>query len=142
MNARTLCLLSASIAIVVSGCSRPSPQQAAQQPSIQGRWSGFEYGSSDKIAIVYTDNQFAYFDASSNKLGSGTFVENRTVQPIQMDLTFEHMLSPEYEGKVGLAIYQIQSNQLTIAGCEPGSSQRPTNFVAGSGVRVFNLTRE
>jgi hypothetical protein len=136
-----LCLIATSMVIWLTGCSKAS-QQRAEQPSIQGRWSGFEQGSSEKITIVYTSNQFAYFDATSNKLGSGTFVENRTVQPVQMDLTFEHMLSPEYEGKVGLALYEILSNRLTIAGCEPGSGQRPTNLVASDGVRVFNLTRD
>ena len=138
----TLCVSLVTLSLSLTGCSKPSKPQASQQPTIQGRWSGFEDGSTAKVYISFTSNQFVYTDAHSNQLGSGTYVVNKEVVPPQMDLTFEQMESPEHEGKVGLAIYELTGNRLTIAGCEPGSGQRPTNLVSTHGVRVFTLGRE
>lgn len=89
-----------------------------------------------------TGDQFAYWDSQTNEIGSGKFIVNETVEPKQIDLTFEKMRAPEYAGKVGLAIYEIKDGELTFAGSEPGSTVRPTSIVGGDGIRVFVFKRE
>lgn len=133
-----LCLLAGLFLAGIVGCGK----QTAEKPTVQGRWSGFEQGRREKTILAFNGDQFAYWDAQSNKLGSGTFVVNDTMQPAQMDLTFLECPAPEYVGKVGLAIYELQRDELKIAGSEPGSTQRPTNIAGGEGIRVFTLKRE
>ena len=137
-NLITVCGLTILLAAVIAGCSK----QKSPEASLQGRWSGFETGNSEKITIAFSGNQFTYWDAKTNEIGSGTFVVNDTVQPKQMDLTFEKILAPNYVGKVALAIYELQQDELKFAGAEPGSTVRPTNIAGGQGIRTFTLKRE
>lgn len=116
--------------------------QGSSHVKLQGRWSGTEAGRTEKITLTFSGNRFAYTDNQSREIGSGTFIVNRTKQPMEMDLTFEIIPSPEHVGKVGLAIFELQGNELKIAGCEPGSGRRPQSIVAGQGVRVFTFNRE
>jgi uncharacterized protein (TIGR03067 family) len=127
----------------ITGCSDPNAASPSVKPSLQGRWSGFEEGRPDeKIVLVLETNRFVYWDAQTNEIGRGTFVANETVRPMQMDLTFEQILAPEYAGKVGLAIYELNGDEMKIAGSEPGSTVRPTNLAGGNGVRAFTFRRE
>lgn len=137
-NLITVCGLTILLAAVIAGCSK----QKSPEASLQGRWSGFETGDTAKITIAFGGNQFTYWDAKTNEIGSGTFVVNDTVQPKQMDLTFEKILAPNYVGKVALAIYELQQDELKFAGAEPGSTVRPTNIAGGQGIRTFTLKRE
>ena len=137
-NLLTTCGLTILLAAGIVSCGK----QKAEKASLEGRWSGFEAGDTEKITIAFSGNQFTYWDAKSNEIGGGTFVVNDTVQPKQMDLTFERMLAPQYVGKVGLAIFEFQGDQLTFAGAEPGSTVRPTNIAGGQGVRTFTLKHE
>ncbi len=123
---------------VIAGCSQPAPKTA----TVQGRWSGFEKGGTEKITVAFTADRFTYWDSRTNEIGSGTFVVNDTVQPNQMDLKFEQIPAPDYVGKVGLAVFELRGDELRIAGAEPGSGQRPTNIEGGPGVRVFTFKRE
>jgi len=141
-NLVTTCGLISLLAAGIVGCSKQTPEKTPQKASLEGRWSGFEAGDTEKITIAFSGHQFTYWDAKTNELGGGTFVVNDTVQPKQMDLTFERMLAPQYVGKVGLAIFEFQGDQLTIAGAEPGSTVRPTNIAGGQGVRTFTLKHE
>jgi uncharacterized protein (TIGR03067 family) len=134
-------LLAAVFCVIGAGCATDIREPTAAS-AVEGRWSGFESGSSQRMYLWFTGNRFEYFDANANKLGSGTFVLNESVRPRQMDLTFEEMPSPQYEGKTGLAIYECDGDKLTIAGCEPGSNERPANLVDHPGARVFHYTRE
>jgi len=136
------CILIILLCAFSAGCDKPTKDKPSEKPTVQGRWSGLESGTTEMITLSFTSNRFAYFDARSNEIGSGTFVANETVQPMQMDLTFEKIPAPEYVGKVGLAIYEFQGSDLKIAGCEPGSKQRPTNLVSSPGVRVFTFKHE
>jgi len=132
------CLLAGLLLAGVAGCNK----QSAEKATVEGRWAGFEKGSTEKITVAFTGGRFAYWDARTNELGSGTFVVNDAVQPRQMDLTFEQIPAPGYVGKVGLSIYELQGDELRIAGCEPGSTLRPTNIAGGQDVRVFTFKRE
>ncbi len=127
---------------VVAGCKESTAVKSPEKPNVQGRWSGFEDGKPAKITIVFTNNQFTYFDAQTNEIGAGTFVMNQSVQPMQMDLTFERIPAPDLVGKVGHAIFALNGDELKIAGYELGSDQRPTNIVVGAGVRAFVFKRE
>jgi len=122
----------------VVGCST----QKAAKPTLEGRWSGFEAGRSERTTIEFAGNQFTYWDAVTNELGGGTFVANEAVQPMQMDLTFERIGDPDYVGTVGLAIYELRDDELAIAGAEPGTTTRPTRFEGEAGVRVFHFKRQ
>jgi uncharacterized protein (TIGR03067 family) len=137
-----VCSLSVLLCAIIVGCSKPATEKPTVKPILEGRWSGFENGSTEKIILTFTGNRFAYFDAQSNGLGSGTFVVNDTAKPRQMDLTFEKIPAPQYVGKVGLAIYEFQGEALKIAGSEPGSDVRPATFDAAQGVRIFTWRRE
>ena len=136
------CGLSILFGAFIVGCHKPAAEKPTVKPILEGRWSGFENGSTEKIIVTFTGNRFAYFDAKSNGLGSGTFVVNDAAEPRQMDLTFEKIPAPQYVGKVGLAIYEFQGEALKIAGSEPGSEVRPAKFDAAQGVRIFTLRRE
>ena len=136
------CGLSILFGAFTVGCSKPATEKPTVKPILEGRWSGVENGSTEKIILTFTDNRFAYFDAQSNGLGSGTFVVNDTAEPWQMDLTFEKIPAPQYVGKVGLAIYEFQGEALKIACSEPGSDVRPATFDAAQGVRIFTWKRE
>jgi uncharacterized protein (TIGR03067 family) len=136
------CSLSVLFCAFIVGCHKPATEKPTVKPILEGRWSGFENGSTEKITLTFTGNRFAYFDAQSNGLGSGTFVVNDTAEPKQMDLTFEKIPAPQYIGKVGLAIYEFQGEELKIAGSEPGSDARPATFNAAQGVRIFTWKRE
>jgi len=139
---KTLCLVSAVIAACLAGCTPEAKSPPPAKPSLEGAWSGTEEGSPQTILITFTGNQFAYTDAQSNPIGSGTFVVSEEAQPMEMDLTFVQIASPEYVGKVGLAIYRFEGDQLIIAGSEPGTGERPKEFTSGSGVRLFTFTRK
>lgn len=136
------CILIVLLCAFSAGCEKPYKDKPSEKPSVQGRWSGLESGTTEIITLSFTSNRYAYYDARSNEIGSGTFVANETVQPMQMDLTFENIPAPEYVGKVGLAIYEFEGGSLKIAGSEPGSNQRPTNFVSSPGARIFTFKRE
>ena len=141
LNLIKSCLIAALFAAVLAGCNKPAAEKAPKA-TVEGRWSGYEAGRSEKTIIEFKAGQFTYWDAQTNEIGSGTFVVNDAVEPNQMDLTFEKMLAPEYVGKVGLAVFELNGNELKIAGSEPGSTQRPTSVAGGQGVRVFALKRE
>lgn len=138
LNLLNSCLFAGLFLTGVASCSK----QTTEKATIQGRWSGFETGNPEMITLAFTNNQFTYWDAKTNEIGGGTFVLNDTVQPKQMDLTFERIVAPEYVGKVGLAIFELKGDELTFAGAEPGTTVRPTNIAGGQGVRVFTFKRE
>ncbi len=131
-------ILASLVFIGMTGCAK----QTTEKPSVQGRWSGFESGGTEKITIEFKGNQFTYWDAHTNEIGSGTFVVNDSVEPNQMDLTFVKMPAPEYAGKTGLAVFELQGNEMKIAGAEPGNTARPASVNGGQGVRVFTFKRE
>jgi uncharacterized protein (TIGR03067 family) len=133
-----LCLLAGLFLAGIVGCGK----HTAEKATVQGRWSGFEAGGTEKITLAFSGNQFTYWDAKTNELGSGTFVVNDAAQPKQMDLTFEKIAAPNYVGKVALAIYELQQNELKFAGAEPGTTVRPTNMAGGEGIRTFTFKRE
>ena len=96
-----------------------------------------------QLTLQLTNGQFSYGIASEeNELGRGTYQVNGTVQPAEMDLRFESSIASRYVGKAALAIYELNGNELRIAGCEPGNPDRPTNFVADESVRVFSWKRQ
>jgi uncharacterized protein (TIGR03067 family) len=133
--------------LAITGCSdskteQATTQESAEKPRIEGRWSGFESGSTEKITLEFAGNRFAYWDSQTNEIGSGTFVVNDTVKPTHMDLTFERIAAPEYVGKVGLAVFELQGDEMKIAGAEPGSTVRPTDVSGGEGIRTFTFKRE
>ena len=131
-------LLASLFVAGIVGCSK----QTTENATLEGRWSGNENGQTEKITIEFTGNRFAYWDSQTNELGSGTFVVNNSVQPKQLDLTFEKIASPQYVGKVALAIYELNGDELKFAGSEPGTTQRPTDISGGPGVRTFTLRHE
>lgn len=132
------CLFAGLFLAGVAGCGK----QATEKATVQGRWSGFEAGSTEKITLVFRGDQFTYSDAKSKEIGSGTFVVNDTTQPMQMDLTFQRIDAPQSVGKVGLAIFEFQGDELKMAGSEPGSTQRPASIAGGEGIRTFTFKRE
>lgn len=137
-NRLNLGLLASLLLAAMAGCSKPESKHA----TLEGRWSGFESGSAEKITVEFTGNRFAYWDAKTNEIGGGTFVINDTVRPMQIDLTFERIVAPEHVGKVGLAVFELNGNELKFAGAEPGTTIRPTTLAGGRGVRVFAFKRE
>jgi uncharacterized protein (TIGR03067 family) len=138
-NLLTTCGLTILLAAGIVSCGKPKAGQA----SLEGRWSGFEQGRPDnKLTLTLNGDRFAYWNTQSNEWGRGTFVVNDTLQPAQMDLTFQECPAPQYMGKVALAIYELQRDELKFAGSEPGSTQRPTNIAGGQGVRTLTFKRE
>jgi hypothetical protein len=140
--------LGVALLLMATGTSRGQDQaQKAEKPAeksiVEGRWAGYEQGRpGGQITLLYETNRFTYWDAQTNEIGSGIFVINSKVKPMEMDLTFQKIAAPEYVGKVGLAVFEVNGDVLKIAGAEPGSIVRPTNTVAAEGVRAFIFDRQ
>jgi len=137
-NLMRSCVFAGLFLAGVAGCSK----QATEKATVQGLWSGYEKGGTQRITVEFKGDQFTYWDSNTNEIGSGTFVMNDRVQPNQMDLTFEKIPAPDYVGKVALSIYELQGAELKIAGAEPGSTTRPTTIAGGQGIRTFTFKRE
>jgi len=138
-NLMRSCVFAGLFLAGVAGCSK----QATEKATVQGLWSGYEKGGTQRITVEFKGDQFTYWDSNTNEIGSGRFVVNDTAQPNQMDLTFEKIPAPQYVGKVGLAVFELNGNELKIAGAEPGSTVRPTNVDdGGEGIQVFAFKRE
>ncbi|HEU5397298.1 MAG TPA: hypothetical protein VFV81_09025 [Verrucomicrobiae bacterium] len=131
-----------ALLLAVAGCSDPAAKNPAPPAPLEGRWSGTEVENSRPISIVFTNSDFAYFDADGKEIGGGTFIMNRSVRPMEMDLTFERMPSPDLVGKVGQAIFELNGDELKIAAYEVGSDRRPTMITNSPGLRIFVLKRE
>ena len=124
---------------ILSGCSK----SAAEKVSVEGRWTGYDQARpAEQITLELRAGHFTYWDAQTNQLGAGTYVVKGTGQPPQMDLTFVESMNPKYVGKVGLAIYQLQANELRIAGSEPGNTVRPADIAPSQDVIAFTFKRE
>lgn len=131
-------LLASLLMATLAGCCTAEPKHV----TLEGRWTGAESGRAHQITVEFTGNRFAYWDANNNEIGGGTFVIRDAARPMQMDLTFERIVTPEHVGKIGLAIFELNGNELTFAGAEPGIPDRPTSFSGGQGVRIFAFKRE
>jgi uncharacterized protein (TIGR03067 family) len=134
-----LALLASALLAAIAGCSKPE----SAKPTIDGHWVGFDVAQPNALLTAeFKGGQFKYWDAQTNELGSGTYTENETAQPTQMDLTFQTSVVTQYVGKVALAIYELKGNEVKFASYEPGSPQRPTDFAGVPGVRILTWKRE
>jgi uncharacterized protein (TIGR03067 family) len=142
MNARNILIMCGLTILLVAGIVSCGKQKS-EKASLEGRWSGFEQGRPDnRLSLTFSGDRFAYWNDQSNEWGRGTFLVDDKLQPMQMDLTFQECPAPQYVGKVALAIYELQQDELKFAGSEPGSPQRPTNIAGGQGVRTLTFKRE
>lgn len=133
------CLLIALLLASLAGCGKSTSKKAA----LEGRWIGFEPARPEaRCVLIITGSQFDYRGALSNDWCRGTFVLNEQAEPRQLDLTLQEIAAPGYVGKVSLAIYELQADELKVAAAEPGTPSRPASLAGGPGVRVFSFKRE
>ena len=132
-------LLAILVIAALSGCRHLQ----GTGPTIEGRWIGHDLTQpTEQLTVSFSGNRFIYWDSRTNELGRGTYSINDNVQPAQIDLTFEMSVAPEFAGKVSLAIYELNGEELKIAGNDPGNPRRPVDFTGGHETRVFSWKRE
>lgn len=133
-----LCALAGILLACAAGCHR----HHAERPKPDGHWVGFDVTQPNaKCELTIAGTNLDFRGIGPNDWCRASFVLNETVEPKQMDLTLNEA-EPQSAGKVVLAIYELNGDEIKIAGSSPGASQRPTEFVPSKDVRVLSFKRE
>ena len=96
---------------------------------MQGSWKGTEVGGEDNAAsLVVSGRKMEYHGANPKDWYKGTFTLRENTNPKQCVFEVVECASPDYVGKNGNAIYELEGGVLKIAGNEPGKPEMPTSF--------------
>ena len=88
-------------------------------------------------SLTLHGSSLEFHSADTNEWYKATFSLYETT-PKQMVVVIKDCPAPEYVGKTGYAIYQLQDGTLTITGNEPGFPSAPSGFdAAGARKLVF-----
>ncbi|MBN2132287.1 MAG: TIGR03067 domain-containing protein [Sedimentisphaerales bacterium] len=136
--------LAAILAASVGGCkSEPEPPvEVSDMDRLQGTWVGTEVGNDERQWTLTISGTKVDVNGPGPEDYSGTMKLNTEVEPKQADLLVEDCAVQQYVGTTSLAIYKIEGDTFTMAGNEPGSTVRPTQFEGGGGTRLFVLTKQ
>ena len=122
-------------AIMVSlNCGNSNP--ASSTPSeLEGTWVGSPVDEpSESMTIVFSGNSFSW-SQYGQEIFRGAVTLNTSVNPKRADflITWCPQGSP-YVGKTGVGIYKIcpSGDSVLLAGGEPGTEIRPTDFEPSS----------
>jgi beta-lactamase regulating signal transducer with metallopeptidase domain len=119
--------------------SKPHKSDAA---ALQGTWTGQESGGPAKGAasLVVKGSSLEFHGADKKEWYKATFSVYDT-DPKQLVTVITGCPFPQYVGRMGYSIYQLQDGRLTITGNEPGSLFVPATFDA-LGARQFVFKRK
>lgn len=135
------CGLTILLLAAVAGCGKSKTEKAVEKAGMEGGWSGFDVTRPAEVCkVTITGSQLEYRGARTNDWCSGSFVLNETAQPRQMDLAIQG--PPEIAGRTMLFIYDLQGDEMKVAGVDPGNPQRPTAFVGSRQTRVWSFKRD
>jgi uncharacterized protein (TIGR03067 family) len=135
------CGLTILLLAAIAGCGKSKTEKAAEKTGMEGRWTGFDMTRpAEACKVTITGNQLEYRGAQTNDWCIGSFVLNDSAQLRQMDLTIQG--PPEIAGRKMLFIYDLQGDEMKVAGVEPGSPLRPATFTSSRQTRVWSFKRD
>ena len=110
---------------------------------LEGTWTGKEVGTPGPASptITFKAGTIEFHGAIPQEWYRATYTVREDTSPKRLIATITACPMPQYAGKVGNAIYQIQDGQLTLSGNEPGDPSFPANFDA-PGARKFIFTKK
>jgi len=123
-------------AILITGCST---LQKSDMTALQGTWSGriVQGNPEHQCSFVISGRNFDFRDdTDTNVWYKGTFSLREGTTPRQFIALIRECPSPQYVGKTSMAIYQIESDTLTITGNEPGDPAAPSGFDGPDAARM------
>lgn len=109
---------------------------------LEGTWKGYEVNGETGWTMTFSGSQVDISDGSHTEWYKGTFSLDTNSAPQKINMTITQSEYPEYIGKIGLGIYKIEGNTLTLAANEPGNAARPSSFTANEVTRVYVLTKQ
>ncbi len=111
------------------------------ETEVNGIWTGDELnGQAGNWGFLFSCNGLDIISPQDGEWYRGTFTLNRLADPYQIDYYIIGSNNPGDIGKISKCIYTIEGDTLTIAVGEPGTSERPTDFIP-NGTRVFVLDK-
>ena len=136
--------LAVIMVVSLGGCkSEPEPPvEVSDMDKLQGTWVGTESGNSEGQWTLIISEAKVDVNGPGPEDYSGTMKLNTEVEPKQADFLIEDCAVQQYVGTTSLAIYKIEGDTFTMAGNEPGSTDRPAQFEGGGGTRLFVLTKQ
>jgi len=136
--------LAVIMAASVGGCkSEPEPPvEVSDMDKLQGTWVGTETGNDQGQWTFIVSEAKVDVNGPGPEDYSGTMTLNTEVEPRQADFLIENCAVQQVVGTTSLAIYKIEGDTFTMAGNEPGSTVRPTQFEGSGGTRLFVLTKQ
>lgn len=127
--------------LCLAACSAEPPCDPDTPSRFEGVWSGFEVGREDREWTLLVTGDCIFLSARGPGgwlKGAASFAPQGTEGPL--DLRIDACDCP-FEGQTTLARFRLKGDELQIAGGEPGSSERPSSFTAGTS-RVLRLWRQ
>lgn len=137
-----LAIVLVSVGLIIHGCGGSEDSAKTDQELMQGIWAGTDAGMNMEFKMTVSGNKFNMESTDSTVIYKGTFVLNEKVTPKQADYKIDECNIDQYVGTTAKGIYKIENNSLIIAGNEPGSDIRPTDFVADDMTQVFTLKKQ
>lgn len=138
--------LTAIVVLSVTGCrSEPGeapPAEVSDIDLLQGTWIGTAVGEQQGQWTMIISGTTIDFKGPGPEAYTGTLKLNPDVDPKQADFVIDKCAVDQYVGTTALTIYKIEGDKFTMAGNEPGSTIRPTQFESGNGTRLFVLTKQ
>ena len=110
--------------------------------SLQGNWQGSELGELGQVKLEVNGNTFIFHDARAGMMTKSKFSIDSDKEPAQMDFTVLDCEVKDYIGYKGLAIIQLDGDNLELAIGDPASGIRPKNFEPVPGVRIFHVKKQ
>lgn len=130
------------IFLFILGCENPSDSEGAKT-ELEGTWMGYEKGrSTGTWTFIVKGSNIEINGRGGAEWYKGTISIYSSSIPKKIDSKINECFYPTANGKTALGIYKIEGKILTFAGNEPGTNKRPTSFTAGSGTRVYVLTKQ
>ena len=140
---RVVCLV-AVMAMFTGGCTDKAapPVKVSDIDALQGTWIGTEVGNEGGQWTFVISGTAVDVKGPEPEAYSGSLKLDEEATPKQADFTIEKCEFEQYIGATSLAIYKIEEGVFTMAGNEPGATDRPTGFEAGGDTRVFTFTKQ
>ncbi len=110
---------------------------------LEGIWEGIEVGVTGDT-WTYTIGRES-IEVMCNEITGykGKIYVNENVTPHQANFVITSTLVPFYIGKTSLGIYELDGNTLRLCAVEPGTPNRPNDFIPDNdGRRIFELVRK
>jgi uncharacterized protein (TIGR03067 family) len=129
------------------GEAPPPPPSASppppEEPTLDGTWVGHEVkGRPGEWTVVFDGDFCEVAGPDDIESYSGPIEVDWEAKPPRLVLEVEECSVERFVGQKTHMIFQLRGDTLTLAGTAPGSKEKPTGFIPGKGVRVFQGKRQ